>query len=102
MYDGEEQPESTVSPPIRRQYTAGSSVRHRSGGTARRLVFFGLASLWGFIVGIVGLLAAIGVEGQRLASDAGVVPALIPALLLAGVGGVVMAAAYRESKRRAH
>ncbi len=101
MHDGEHQSESTTAPSIRRQYTAGSSSRHRSGHSTRRLVFFGVASIWGFLVGIVGLLAAIGVEGQRLASDARVVPALIPALLLAGIGSLVVAAAYQESKRRA-
>ena len=101
MYDGDNQFDSTVVPPIRRQYTAGSSARHRSRSSTRRLVFFGFASLWGFMVGIVGLLAALGVEGQHLAADALVVPTLIPALLVAGAGGLVMAAAYKESKRRA-
>jgi len=101
MHGGEHQSESTIVPANGRQYTAGSSARHRSSSSIRRLVFFGLASIWGFIVGIVGLLAGTGVEGQQLASDVRVVPILIPALLLAAAGGFVMAAAYKESKRRA-
>jgi hypothetical protein len=100
MHDGEYQSESIVAPPIRRQYTAGSSSRHRSGSSTRRLVFFVLASIWGFMAGIVGLLAAVELEGQHLVSDARVIPALIPAFILAGVGGFVLAAAYKESKRR--
>jgi len=100
MYDGEHQSESAVAPPIGRQYTAGSSARHRSSSSSRLVVFFVLASIWGFMAGLVGLLAATGAEGQRLATDVRVLPVLIPALVLAGVGGLVLAAAYKESKRR--
>jgi hypothetical protein len=100
MSDGEHESESHLNPPIGRQYTAGSAARHRSTGSTRRLLFFGLASIWGFIVGIVGLLAAMSAAGQTLESDARVVPSLIPALLLAIGGGLVVAAAYKESKRR--
>ena len=102
MFDGENRTDAAIGLPAERQYTAGPSARHRSSGSARRrLVFFGLASIWGFIVGVVGLLAAIGVEGQHLAARANSLPALIAALLLAGTGGLVVAAAYKESKRRA-
>ena len=100
MSDGEHESESHLSPPIGRQYTAGSAPRHRSASSTRRLLFFGLASIWGFIAGIVGLLAAMSAAGQNLESDARVVPGLIPALLLAVGGGLVVAAAYKESKRR--
>jgi len=100
MYDTERRSESHVRPPIARQYTSQASSRHRSGSTSRRLVFFGLTSIWGFLIGIVGLLAAIGAEGQQLASDVRVIPILFPSFLLAGLGSVVLAIAYTESKRR--
>jgi Na+/proline symporter len=100
MSDGEHESKSHVIPPIARQYTVGSAAQHRSTSSTRRFLFFGLASIWGFIVGIAGLLAAMDAAGQHLESDARVAPSLILALLLAAAGGLVVAAAYRESKRR--
>jgi len=100
MSDGEHESQSHVVQPTARQYTAGSAAHHRSTSSTKRLLFFGLASIWGFIVGIVGLLAAMNAAGQHLEPDARVVPSLIPALLLAVGGGLVVAAAYKESKRR--
>jgi hypothetical protein len=100
MYDGDHRPDAAAGPAIGRQYTAGSATRQRSRGAMRRRIFFGLASIWGFIAGVVGLLAASGIDGERLASEFRVGPALIPAFLIAGAGGLVMSAAYRESKRR--
>ncbi len=100
MYDGEPQSDSSVIPPRRRQYTVGSTARHRSASSTRRRIFFGLASIWGFIVGIVGLLVAMGASGQSLPPNARLVPSLVPALLLAAAGSFVVAAAYTESKRR--
>lgn len=99
-YDGEHGYESNISPPIRRQYSAGSAMRHRSSSTTRRLFFFCLASIWGFMIGIVGVLAATGIEGQHLAFDVRAIPSLISALLIAAAGSLVVAAAYKESKRR--
>jgi hypothetical protein len=66
----------------------------------RRVAFFGLASIWGFMVGTVGLIAAIGVEGQHVVADGAVLVAMVPALVIAVIGGLVMAAAYKESNRR--
>jgi hypothetical protein len=100
MYDGEAQAETTVGSPIARQYSARSATRPRSSRSVKRVVFFALASSWGFIVGVVGLIAAIGVEGQHIVADSAVFVAMIPALLFAVLGGLVMAAAYKESKRR--
>jgi len=59
-----------------------------------------VASIWGFMVGIVGLIAAIGVEGQHIVADSSVLVAMIPALVVAVLGGCVAAAGYKESKRR--
>jgi len=89
--------EPRVDPLTARQYTAASAPRHRSA--VRRLFFFALSAIWGCIVGIAGLLAALSFSGQAIVTDGGVISGLIPAIVLAAVGGLVIAAAYRESKR---
>jgi hypothetical protein len=82
------------------EYTVASKPRHRSARRIRRLLFFGLASAWGFIVGVCGFLAAMSAVGQPVHPGLGVIPGLIPGLLVAAAGGFVIAAAYRESKHR--
>ena len=100
MPSGENDFESHASPVRRREYNSGSRARHRSVNGTRRLIFFSLASIWGFIVGVAGLLAAMSAAGQPVQPRSGVIVGLIPAFVLAAAGGFVMAAAYRESKRR--
>jgi hypothetical protein len=85
----------------RPEYTVASESRHRNARGIRRLVFFGLASVWGFIVGVCGLLAAMSASGQPAHPGAGAISGLIPGLVVAAAGGFVIAAAYRESKRSA-
>ena len=82
------------------EYTVASKPRHRNARGIRRLLFFGLSSVWGFIVGVCGLLVAMSAVGQPVHPGLGVIPGLIPGLLVAAAGGFVVAAAYRESKRR--
>ena len=82
------------------EYTAAPVSRHRSASSVRRLVYFMLASAWGFAVGVGGLLAALGATGQSVQPGAGAIVGPIPVLILAVAGGLVMAAAYKESKRR--
>jgi hypothetical protein len=81
------------------EYTVGSRPRHRSARAIRRLVFFALASIWGFIVGVCGFLAAMNAAGQPVHPSSAAISGLIPALIIAAAGGFVIAAAYRESKR---
>jgi putative flippase GtrA len=92
--------ESHLTPTGTSEYTFGSGSRHRSAGATRRLVFFALTSTWGFIVGVCGVLAAMGAAGQPVHPSLGAITALIPAFIIAAAGGFVIAAAYRESKRR--
>jgi hypothetical protein len=82
------------------EYTVGSRPRHRSARGIRRLVFFALASSWGFIVGVCGFVAAMSAMGQPVHPGPGAITGLIPALIIAVAGGFVIAAAYRESKQR--
>ncbi len=101
MYDGENRGDSHPASASTRQYTARSSTRHRSGSGMRRIVFFTLASAWGFIAGVTGVLASMSAAGQIMQARSAVVLGLIPALILTLAGGFVVAAAYRESKLRA-
>ena len=75
------------------------SVRSRSGRL--RFAYFSAAALWGFLVGILALLVALQAEGASSALP-GLATAgyLVPAALVAVVGGVVIARAYRDAKRR--
>jgi hypothetical protein len=101
MTDIEQETETRASSQHVREYTAEPATRHRTASATRRLFFFGVASIWGFIIGVAGLLAVLSATGQRVEAVAGVVPGLLPALVVATAGGLVIAAAYRESKRRA-
>jgi hypothetical protein len=92
--------ESHVMPDGTPEYTVGSRPRHRSAGAIRRLLFFSLASIWGFIAGVGGFLAAMSAAGEPVHPTSGAIPGLLPALIVAVAGGFVIAAAYRESKRR--
>jgi len=100
MPDAEDNSESHATPIRGREYTSGSRARHRSDHGIQRLFFFSLASIWGFIVGVAGLLAAMSAAGQPVQLHSGAILGLIPALVLAAAGAVVMAGAYKESKRR--
>jgi len=81
------------------EYTAAANARHRSATTARRLVFFTLASVWGFAAGVTGLLAAMNATGQRVQPSPMAIVGLIPAFIVAVAGAFVMVAAYKESRR---
>jgi len=81
------------------EYTAAPNSRHRSASTTRRLVFFTLASVWGFAAGVTGLLAAMSRAGQPVQPSPGAIVRLIPAFVVAVAGAFVMVAAYKESRR---
>ena len=101
MYDAESDAKPQLTQLSGTEYSAEATTRHRTGSALRRRFFFGLASIWGFIVGIAGLLAVMGASGQHLEDGLGVLPGLIPALVVAAAGSLVIAAACSESKRRA-
>jgi ATP/ADP translocase len=96
MQDAGRKSESRSTP----QYTARSATRHRSNSSIRRLVFFTLASVWGFIAGVTGVLIALAAAGEAVEARPAIIAGLVPALLLAMAGGLIVAAAYRESKTR--
>jgi putative flippase GtrA len=100
MPGGENDFESHATPVRRHEYNPESSTRHRSINGIRRLIFFNLASIWGFIVGVAGLLAGMSASGQPAQPGARIIVGLVVSFVLAAAGGFVMSAAYRESKRR--
>ena len=83
------------------EYTVASNSRHWSARGIRRFLFFALASVWGFIVGVGGFLAAMSAAGQPVHPSPGAIGGLIPGFVIAAAGGFIIAAAYRESKRGA-
>ena len=96
MFEVEKPFESRSTP----KYSSRSAVR-RSGTGVRRLVFFMLAAMWGFIAGVIGVLVAFSAAGESVSARPAVIFGLIPALILSLAGALVVAAAYRESKARA-
>ena len=96
MSDGERKYGTRSTP----QYTARSATRHRSSSSIRRLAFFALASVWGFIAGVTGVLVALAAAGESVEARPAIIAGLVPALLLSLAGGFIVAAAYRESKIR--
>lgn len=66
-----------------------------------RLVYFGMASLWGFLVGILVLVGLMARSGTRIGISLGAASAwLAPGAALAVFGGGLAARAYRSSRSR--
>ena len=65
-----------------------------------RLLYFTLASLWGFLIGTAGLLIGISSRGVPLDLGPVAVLALSAASILAVSGGMIASRAYREASRR--
>ena len=106
-------PETSENPARERSTleTAAPSVRGRrrnsrkatSNGSQRsrlRVVYFSLASLWGFLIGTATLLFGFSLGGRRLELSPVAIVAMCAAVVLAVVGGVVASRAYREASRR--
>ena len=92
------EPARPSSPRRRRQ-----SRRAAANRTQRRrlqLVYFSLASLWGFLIGTVALLFGFSLAGRRLELSPVAIVALSASIILAVVGGMVASRAYREASRR--
>ncbi len=87
------------STPRRRRH----SRRAAASRTQRRrlqLVYFSLASLWGFLIGTVALLFGFSLAGRRLELSPVALVTLSASIVLAVVGGMVASRAYREASRR--
>lgn len=66
-----------------------------------RLLYFVIASIWGFLSGAVGVGVALAARGRVVGiEDPVVLVSLAPALGVALMGGAISAAAYRAARRR--
>jgi hypothetical protein len=66
----------------------------------RRFLFFGMAALWGYVLGLGVLAAALSSADVRLSTDPMLGLWLAGGSALALGGGAVVAGAYREARRR--
>lgn len=71
----------------------------RARRTRVRLSYFGVASLWGFLVGISALLIVLNQSGRPLAMSSLVYGIIVGAGVVALAGGLLTAMLYRESVR---
>ena len=78
--------------------------RRRAGDASRasrrRHLFFSLASLWGYLLGIGVLAVAQTRGGAQVRLDGTLALWLAVGSLLGMAGGIVAAGAYREARRR--
>ncbi len=91
----ERRPRESPQLPRRRRRRQGRGQRDRL-----RVVYFSLASLWGFLMGTVTLLFGFTLGGKRLDMSPVAIVAMSAAIVVAIVGGIVASRAYREATRR--
>lgn len=84
----------------RRRRQSRRAASNRSQRRRLRLVYFSLASLWGFLMGTVTILFGFTLGGRRLELSPVAIVAMSAAIVLAIVGGMVASRAYREASRR--
>lgn len=87
------------------EYIARSATRHRpadrpSGGKRLRKAFFAATALWGGLAGTAGVAAIMGMRGTRIRPGSVDLAAFGGAMAVAIVGGLILAGAYEEAKRR--
>jgi hypothetical protein len=64
-------------------------------------MYFALASVWGFVVGVGGILAALQADGKLSAPPGGGTLGYAALSLVVAIGGGgIVAGAYQEAKRR--
>ncbi len=87
--------------PERRDKPVGRNGEVAGSHRRTRLFYFGLASTWGFLCGVVGLAVVLSARGHAVGIDRlAILLLLVPALAVALVGGAMASAAYREARRR--
>ena len=94
-----------TDPPVRRRRRRRSSSRSsaRSSSRSRRNLragYFTLAAIWGCLAGTGMLVVGLGALGRPLQLGSTLAGFLGLAMILAVVGGLVAAAAYRAASRR--
>ena len=84
----------------RRRRRSRRAASNNSQRRRLRLVYFSLASLWGFLIGTATLLFGFSLGGVRVDLSPAAIIAMSAAVILAVVGGGVASRAYREASRR--
>ena len=85
------------SPVRRRRRSSPNSPKSRRG---LRAGYFALASIWGCLAGTGVLVVGLSLLGRPIRLGSTVAGFLGLAMILAVVGGLLMAAAYRAASRR--
>ena len=93
-------PAAAESRPRRRRPDSRPSPSARLRRQRIRLVYFGLASLWGFLIAAATILGGLVFVGHPLQLTPGVGGLLATAALLAALGGGVASQAYRQAVGR--
>jgi hypothetical protein len=65
-----------------------------------RLFYFYLAALWGFVIGVAGLVVGLALAGSPVGLHPMLILTLVPFAGFALAGGAVASIAYREARRR--
>ena len=99
--------ESTAREPSELGSSPRKRVRHRSSRRAAarrrrrlRIIYFTLASVWGFMTGTAAILGSLAAAGRPLFLGPRVGAVLAASVLVALFGGFVAARAYREIAER--
>jgi len=87
------------------EYSRVASSRHGGAvhvsGRKLRLTYFGVASGWGFLVGVGGTLAALQADNELSVLPGGATLGYVALSLVIAIGGsAIVAGAYQEAKRR--
>ena len=86
--------------PSGRRRRSSRSRRGRASHSGLRLVYFSLASLWGFVSGTVAVLAGLTLADQPLRAEPTIVGLILVAAALAVAGGMLAAMAYKDAARQ--
>jgi hypothetical protein len=88
------------------EYSRARSHRHHasshSTGRKTRVAYFGLASVWGYLIGAGGVLGAMQAQSPAsIPAGSGLVLYLGGAFVIAVAGGALIAGGYHETRKRA-
>ena len=65
-----------------------------------RRIFFGAAAVWGFLTGTGAVIIGLAAAGQVPLVGPGLLAAIAVALVVAVLGGLLVARAYRDAASR--
>ena len=90
-------------PASRKRRSSGHSRRSRGSRTSHwrlRIVYFSIASVWGFAMGTAAVLGSLSMLDLELPEDSTITFMVALAAIAAIVGGAITAMAYRDAVGR--